>query len=105
MPSPAGDSAPAFDVAKGERFAVILPSNRTTGFQWQLGRPLDGNVVKLVGSEYRTHENHVAGAAGSERWIFEAVAAGETTIVLHYVRPWEKSAPPARVGTFSVLVH
>src|SRR5215510_7038903 len=59
-PSPAADSGPAFDVVKGERFAVILPSNHTTGFQWQLGRPLDGNVVKLVGSEYRAHDNHLA---------------------------------------------
>jgi len=106
MASPAVATGPAaFDVVRGERFAVTLPSNRTTGFHWQLGRPLDGNVVKLVGAEYRTHDSRVEGAGGSETWIFEAAGAGEATVVLHYVRPWEKSAQPARVSTFSVLVR
>ncbi len=104
MAPTAADPA-GFELVKGERFAVTLPSNRTTGYQWQLGRPLDERVVKLIGSEYRAPDSRQPGAGGSEVWIFEARGPGEATIILHYVRPWEKSAPPARTDTFTLLVR
>lgn len=99
------DRTPSFDVVTGERFAVTLPSNRTTGYQWQLGRPPDEAVVKLLGVEYRAPDRTVPGMGGSETWTFEAVGTGAATIRLNYVRPWERSAAPGRSSVFEVVVR
>jgi len=43
-------------VSPGQQFDVRLPSNPSTGYQWQIGPPLDEAVVKLVGSDFQRVE-------------------------------------------------
>jgi predicted secreted protein len=38
-------------------------------------------------------------------WRFKAVKAGRQGLQFEYRRPWEKSAPPAKVVTYSVTVE
>ena len=89
----------------GEKFFIDLPANRTTGFSWQIAKPLDEKVVKLVESKYLPGKSGVVGAPGKEVWTFTAVAPGRTTISLIYGRPWEKGTPPQQEKTYIVIVR
>ena len=81
------------DVKAGDTFTVTLCSNATTGFQWgeaaQIG---DGAVLRQMGHEFIAPEEEggkepVAGAAGQEKWTFEAVSKGTTRC------PWITASP------------
>lgn len=89
--------------APGEQFTLRLDANRSTGFAWELAKPLDTAVVTLVGTEYEEATSGGVGAPGVEVWTFAAVASGWTTIHLAYRRPWEEMAP-ARILAYSVDV-
>lgn len=89
--------------APGERFTIALDANRSTGFQWELAKPLDGSVVALVDTTYEQEPNADVGAAGKEVWTFDAVAPGWAKVELVYRRPWEEMAP-ARIAVYSVDV-
>ena len=80
---------------KGREFSVTLDSNRTTGYEWRLARPLDEGMVQLVRSEYAPPEGGRVGEGGREEWVFLAKGSGKTEILLEYVRPWEKGQVPA----------
>lgn len=89
----------------GQRFAVTLESNASTGYRWYLdGRP-DPNVVRPVSSEYRPSPQPLAGTPGSEVWTFDAFAPGTASLVFEYRRPWgEKDAAPAERRRYLVTV-
>ncbi|HHT9131176.1 MAG TPA: protease inhibitor I42 family protein [Candidatus Tripitaka californicus] len=99
-----GEPDNAIEVKAGKDFIITLESNRTTGYGWQLARPLDGAVLELVGSEYTPGESKLIGSGGREIWTFRAVGAGKTPIAFKYIRPWEKDVPPAREASFTVAV-
>jgi inhibitor of cysteine peptidase len=92
-------------VRMGSRFSVTLDSNVTTGYKWQLARPVDGKVLKLIGSTYNAPEDGRVGQGGTETWTFEAVGKGKTKFTLNYVRPWEKNTPPAKTQSFDIDVR
>lgn len=113
-------------VANGQQFAIVLPSNRTTGYSWQFAQLYDESVVRLVHYDYLPAvpsgpgpippgqiplgagnlpgSSAPIGAGGEECWVFQAVGAGTTTIALQYVRPWETDVAPAQYMTFEVQV-
>jgi inhibitor of cysteine peptidase len=93
-----------FEVKVGKMFTVTLESNASTGYSWEIAEPLDETKVKLVESLYNAAKTDRVGAAGVELWVFKAVGAGETTISMKYVRPWEKDAAPAETATFAVTI-
>jgi len=90
---------PAFSEEKkitvyvGENFKIELASNMSTGYRWQLAKPLDKNVIELVSSDYFRSNTPLIGAGGKEVWVFKAVKCGETDIELFYLRPWESKQP------------
>jgi len=83
---------------------ATLASNPTTGYQWQLMKPLAEEKVKLVSQVYRPPQTRMLGAGGQEIWIFRTVGPGEAEIVLGYLRPWEKGKPPAYIQTIRLRV-
>jgi predicted secreted protein len=89
---------------EGRVFSVFLDSNRTTGYEWRLARPLDGGMVQLVRSEYAPPEGGRVGEVGREEWVFLAKGSGKTEILLEYVRPWEKGQPPAAQARVKVSI-
>jgi inhibitor of cysteine peptidase len=89
----------------GEIFSIILDSNPTTGYQWQLANPLDEKVLKLISSEYRMPETQMVGAGGKEVWTVKALSTGQTTISFEYVRPWEKDREPAKKAIFTINIQ
>ena len=89
--------------ARGERFTLRLDANHSTGFHWELARPLDAAVLAVVGTEYEEATPGKVGAGGTEVWTFEAVGPGWAAVNLAYRRPWEEMAP-ARILVYSVDV-
>lgn len=104
-----GSSAPTetpaqLVVTPGQQFKVEIDANRSTGFQWELGKPLDAAVLTLVDTRYEQAPNASPGEGGKEVWTFAAVAPGWAKIQLLYRRPWEDMAP-ARILVYSVDVR
>ncbi len=100
-----GGKAIPVTAAQGTQFVVKLDSNRTTGFQWQLAGDPDPKIVKLVNHVYNEPINPKLGTGGSESWTFQAVGKGTTSVVLNYLRTWEKGIKPAITQTFSITVQ
>ncbi len=88
----------------GQQLVVSLESNPSTGFQWNLARQPDGNVLTLVSSTYvePATTGDVVGAPGTEVWTFEAAGSGTTSFELAYFRSFE---PETVEGTFSLEVE
>jgi len=95
-----------YEVEVGKRFSITLESNPTTGYQWQLAKPLDESILKFIDTKYKTLATEFPpppGTGGIDIWTYEAVGSGTAEICLKYVRPWE-SFTPAKEQTFEIIV-
>ena len=99
------DPTQPIQVSTGQPFTIVLDSNRTTGYQWQLAKPLDASMLQQVDNVYEAPQTNLAGAGGKELWTFKAVGKGKTTIDFHYVRPWEKNTPRATSTSFEIVIE
>lgn len=88
------DPANIIEVEEGDEFAIVLESNPTTGYTWELAEPLDEEIIHLVKTEFEEPDTELLGASGEEKWTFEAIGLGDTSITLSYVRPWEEEEEP-----------
>ena len=93
---PAQSSMPALTdptqpilVNAGETFFIVVESNPSTGYHWEIVGDLNG--VELVSREYTAGEPVIPGSGGVDVWIFKAVSAGETTLVLGNYPPGEST--------------
>jgi predicted secreted protein len=100
----AADS-PRVTTKPGRQFSLTLESNPTTGYQWELAKPIEGSCVALVTNQFVRAKSKLSGAPGKEVWRFKALRAGEATIELKYVRPWEKGVEPAQKTNVVVVVR
>jgi inhibitor of cysteine peptidase len=83
------ESTTSISVKVNEQFGIALDTNPTTGYSWQESN--DPMMLELVHREYRKGEHAKSiGGGGVEYFTFEALNAGETTIIMTYARPWEK---------------
>lgn len=98
------DSGKVLSAGTGDLIAISLAANPTTGFQWKMANPPDGNILALAKEEFLPPENmEVAGKEGEYFLKFEVIGPGRTAINLVYVRPWERGKTPARY--FQLLVY
>lgn len=113
-PRPETPRPAARRLAVGEEFDIRLPSNPSTGYQWQVAA-LDEKVVRLVDTRWEPQVGGEAGADGSPPapavgvggtsvLTFVGAADGRGVIRLVYVRPWEKGIAPARRADYAVEV-
>jgi inhibitor of cysteine peptidase len=77
-----------FEVEVGDKIRVELCSDQTTGFQWDYEMTVE-NVLREEDHDFEEPEGDVPGAAGTELWTFEAVAAGTTVVQMEYSQPSE----------------
>ena len=91
-------------VQKGEKFAIELKSNPTTGYSW------DFKVVAGQATSVRNDGipdvwpgKRVVGSGITDRRVFSADALGTIEIEASYSRPWEKN-PPAQKHRFKINV-
>ena len=83
--NPAGSTRPALtdssipiEVQAGETFNIVVDSNPSTGYHWEIVGELNG--VEFVSTEYTADEPVAPGSGGVDVWTFKAVASGETQI-------------------------
>jgi inhibitor of cysteine peptidase len=86
----------------GQRFAVELDGNPTTGYSWQLTAD-PGAQVRLLDEGFAPSGGQI-GSGGVQRFTFEAIATGSTTLAFGYVRPWETGVAPVKTAQFPVTV-
>jgi inhibitor of cysteine peptidase len=91
-------------VKAGETFELVVPSNPSTGYHWNIVPELDENIVQFVEQNYMGEQPVMPGSGGVDVWTFRAVNVGETTIVLGYYPPSNPNEPE-EVVTFSVHVE
>lgn len=95
------------EVEPGEVFEVVLDSNATTGYEWQLAEPPSGDVVSFDGDDYAADEDATEreGEGGKQTLRFEALAPGEATIPLEYVFTGGEDRDPAKEIEVEVVVR
>jgi len=96
------DNGKTVIIEVGQKVAVTLASNASTGFYWLLA-DLDQAILEQTDQEYIGPILELPGAGGSERWEFTARAVGATKLRLVYVGPSDpEGTNPAQ--TFEVVV-
>ncbi|HEX4022340.1 MAG TPA: protease inhibitor I42 family protein [Acidobacteriaceae bacterium] len=87
----------------GDTLRVILNSNPSTGYGWQVANNANP-LLQAAGSKNTPAEGKM-GASGKQTLTFTAKAAGHDHLLLHYSRAWEKNTPPARSYSLDVTIH
>ena len=89
----------------GSEFTIVLESNPTTGYHWDIVGGLDQSVVGFIKSEYTSASDpNLVGGGGLDVWTFKSVNAGETQITLGYYPPSNEPVDPQQTVTFTVIV-
>ena len=97
------DAASPVTVQIGEEFFIAMQSNPSTGYSWtqQTG---DGSVLAYEGNVRENAAATMPGAPGQQIFIYHANRTGTSTITFQYSRPFEPSAAPTRMVTFTIQV-
>lgn len=106
-PNPAGDTRPALtdpftpmEVPAGETFNIVMETNPSTGYQWQIVSELSN--VEFISTEYTTDEPVLAGSGGVDVWTFKALSNGEVKITFGYFSPG--GTEPEQTVTYHIIV-
>jgi len=86
---------------------IMLPSNPSTGYSWQLVA-VNRTVLQQEGaSTYVPNPNprRWVGVGGDEVFRFRVIGEGNSQLRMAYRRPWERSQPPAETFSLRVIVH
>lgn len=83
------DPAQPISVKAGDIFMIVVESNPSTGYHWEMIGPLDDGHLELVSREYTAQEPVMPGSGGVEVWTLKAVTSGETSFVLGNYPPGE----------------
>jgi inhibitor of cysteine peptidase len=84
------DPAQPITVNTGEVFMIVVESNPSTGYHWEVVGDLSG--VELISREYTAAEPIIPGSGGVEVWTFKAVTAGDISVTLGNYPPGEGTA-------------
>jgi len=98
------DPLVTIETSPDKEFKLLIDSNPTTGYHWEIVGELDKSVVEFVSKDYKADAPQTVGSGGVEIWVFKAVAAGETTITLGYYPPSNVATKPDRTESFTVQV-
>jgi inhibitor of cysteine peptidase len=95
-------------VRVGQSLAIGLPSNATTGYQWQVSG-VEGSVLTPgtpFGEEVTdAHQPGLVGVGGVTHWRLTAARPGSVTLTFTYRRAWERDIPPAETATYKIVVR
>lgn len=101
------DNGGRVEMKVGGTLEIELESNPTTGYTWQVIESGAGVLEQTGASDYTSDSEGegAVGVGGTETFTFEAIAAGEVTLELAYMRPWETEEEPADTFTLTVEVR
>ena len=100
-----GDISEKIETTPGKDFVIILPSNRTTGYEWKLAKPVDARFVSYKDTKYLRDSHELIGSGGKEVWKFTALKPGKTRIVFKYVQAWAKATFMSRKASIAVMIR
>ena len=103
LPEPT-DPTQLITVKAGETFDLVVPSNPSTGYHWDIPPDLDTNLIEFAAQNYFAEQPVIPGSGGMEVWTFRALNLGETTITLGYFPPGDATEPEETV-VFSVAIE
>jgi inhibitor of cysteine peptidase len=103
LPEPT-DHTQLIIVKAGETFELMLPSNPSTGYHWEIIPELNENIVQFVSQDYIPEQPVKPGSGGVDVWTFRGINPGDTTVVLGYYPPADTN-DPEEVVTFSIHVE
>ncbi len=92
-------SGHGIEAKTGRRFAIEIDANPTTGHEWHAAFPPDR--LRLVKREF-TPGGGGLGAAGTDRFTFEALSPGTVVVEFSSRRAWEKT--PVEQRSFTVRI-
>ena len=98
------DSGKIIEASVGQQFTITLRGNATTGYVWQMAEGTNSKTVKKISDKYTADNTGRVGSGGDHVWTYKAVAAGETTITLNYLRPREKPVAPTKTLIYKIKV-
>ena len=93
-PSFAESDVISYDTAQEEGLIVRLPSNPSTGYDWEIVRMPD--FLVQVGERKFTSDakgSGMVGVGGVTIWRFQVIGSGNGILGFAYRRPWE-TVPP-----------
>jgi|ERR687892_2693397 predicted secreted protein len=75
----------------GHKLKIEVESNPSTGHKWHL-LFFNEDILRLISSEFLPKLTNQIGSSGIERFNFEAIKEGRTSIKMVYKRAWEEQA-------------
>jgi predicted secreted protein len=94
-------------VEVGQRFAVTLESNPSTGYRWEWVDRQESILEQIGAAEFQPRETGdppLVGAGGWDIFTFEATSSGQMALKLVYRRPWEEGMEPLKTFSLQVTV-
>ena len=107
LPVLAADTKPAapLNLRVGQKLALVLDGNPTTGYIWQLKPALPaGSPVQVELSLVRNEEENCCGFPTPTTLTMTGVKPGTQLVRVVYARPWEKGKAPVQEKRFAVTV-
>ncbi len=87
------------DLKTGVTFGLLLRSNISTGFGWELKPGYEQKMVNFLGvTDHESDRTEIQrfGSAELEKFVFKSLLSGELEIEFIYCRPWEKEKEPEK---------
>jgi predicted secreted protein len=93
-----------YEIKKNQVISFRAYENPSTGNIWTLVKPSGNNTIKQIDDHFKSANNdpEIVGAGGERRLIFQAVQAGEDSIVLWNGRSLDDILEYSR---FKIIVH
>ncbi|MDP7005280.1 MAG: protease inhibitor I42 family protein [Phycisphaerales bacterium] len=91
-------------VSANRTFEIVLPSNRSTGYTWNLeiNHP---EVISKISDKYIADKSGRVGVAGETIWTLKSRNNGDANLTFSYQRPLEENAAPTRIEKFYFSVR
>lgn len=86
------DAGTEIPITAGERFAIELPANPSTGYSWRVLPPAGVVIASDELLPLPEDQQGMAGAGTTQRWVFAVESAQSGTIVFENVPPGAESA-------------
>jgi inhibitor of cysteine peptidase len=84
-----------YDFAVDQKFQLLLPSNQTTGFKWEIS-DISSGAIEEVKNEYKLSKKYdgqeIVGAGGEEIWTFKVTKIERSRIKMQYLKSWDKTS-------------
>jgi inhibitor of cysteine peptidase len=95
------DAGSSVALEVGGELTISLPANPSTGYSWVVSS-INPEVLTQVGDPEFSAESDLIGAGGTMTFQFKGTAAGQDSLRLNYLRPWEDMEP---LETYTVTIN